>query len=127
MPDWDAIAARLIRPAETPLKKGWVRYVARGGAYLNWHRVHQRNLCFYCEVEMVSKPTKSQRFLQPTLDHKVPRSEGGPHTIDNTCCACRGCNRTKGSLSIKEFMKDIDIRSGKAMLEGKFVRLRNQP
>jgi 5-methylcytosine-specific restriction endonuclease McrA len=32
-----------------------------------------------------------------TMDHIVPRAQGGPHTWENCVAACRRCNHRKGS------------------------------
>lgn len=32
-----------------------------------------------------------------TLDHVIPRSQGGPHTWDNVVAACATCNSRKGA------------------------------
>lgn len=37
-----------------------------------------------------------------TLDHVVPRSQGGPRTWDNIVSACRPCNGKKSNLSCDE-------------------------
>ncbi len=37
-----------------------------------------------------------------TLDHVVPRSQGGPRTWDNIVTACRPCNGKKSNLSCDE-------------------------
>ncbi|MEM7794178.1 MAG: HNH endonuclease [Cyanobacteria bacterium P01_C01_bin.118] len=36
---------------------------------------------------------------QLTLDHVVPRSQGGPHTWDNVVTACAPCNSRKGACT----------------------------
>lgn len=33
----------------------------------------------------------------PELDHIIPLSLGGPHTVKNAQCLCRECNRKKGA------------------------------
>src|SRR4051794_39156886 len=33
----------------------------------------------------------------PCVDHVVPRSEGGPSTLDNFVLCCRSCNSRKGN------------------------------
>jgi hypothetical protein len=37
-------------------------------------------------------------FRDPYIeyDHKIPRSKGGPNTVENIQLLCRGCNRKKG-------------------------------
>jgi 5-methylcytosine-specific restriction endonuclease McrA len=45
-----------------------------------------RHSCQYCG---------SQKQL--TLDHVVPRSQGGPHTWENIVTACAPCNAQKGA------------------------------
>ncbi|MGK7891367.1 MAG: HNH endonuclease [Leptolyngbyaceae cyanobacterium] len=37
-----------------------------------------------------------------TLDHVVPRSQGGPHTWDNVVTACEPCNASKGARTPQE-------------------------
>ncbi len=37
-----------------------------------------------------------------TLDHVVPRAQGGPHTWDNVVTACEGCNHRKGNRTPQE-------------------------
>jgi len=39
-----------------------------------------------------------------TLDHIVPLSQGGPHSFDNLCVACRSCNSSKGAKKLIEWM-----------------------
>ena len=36
----------------------------------------------------------------PELDHVVPLSQGGPHTPENTQCACRRCNLDKAATAV---------------------------
>lgn len=48
--------------------------------------------CYYC----------NRRFgkqLPPTVDHVVPISTGGPHSIDNLLVACKSCNSVKRDKS----------------------------
>jgi Protein of unknown function (DUF1376)/HNH endonuclease len=37
------------------------------------------------------------------LDHKIPWSRGGEHSIDNLVVACASCNRSKGALTAEEW------------------------
>jgi 5-methylcytosine-specific restriction endonuclease McrA len=44
--------------------------------------------CQYCLKQLTSK--------EATLDHVVPRSQGGKTSWENVVCSCAGCNRKKG-------------------------------
>jgi 5-methylcytosine-specific restriction endonuclease McrA len=50
--------------------------------------------CQYCNAELTAK--------EATLDHVVPRSQGGKTTWNNIVCACAACNRRKGGRTPKE-------------------------
>lgn len=53
-----------------------------------------------CKLCGVKTPEKLRGTLDPRapeLDHIVPLSQGGPHTKQNTQCACRRCNSLKGA------------------------------
>mgnify|MGYP002381400515 FL=1 len=50
--------------------------------------------CQYCKNELSPKDA--------TLDHVVPRSQGGKTSWDNIVCACANCNRKKGGRTPKE-------------------------
>lgn len=55
---------------------------------LSKHEILRRDeyTCQYCGRKM--------RHL--TLDHVIPRNQGGPHTWQNLVAACMPCNRRKG-------------------------------
>jgi len=55
----------------------------------------QDNKCFYCSIELDT---------HMHLDHYIPLSKGGTHSIDNVVWACPSCNIKKGSLFPKEFL-----------------------
>jgi 5-methylcytosine-specific restriction endonuclease McrA len=38
-----------------------------------------------------------------TIEHLISIQDGGSHTFENTVLACRFCNISKGSKTIKEF------------------------
>lgn len=44
--------------------------------------------CQYCEKKLSSK--------EATLDHVIPRSQGGKNSWENIVCCCPACNRKKG-------------------------------
>ena len=48
-----------------------------------------RGICAYCGDEADSM----------TMDHIVPRAQGGSHTWENVVAACRRCNHKKGNRS----------------------------
>ncbi len=50
--------------------------------------------CQYCSVILSSK--------EATLDHVVPRSQGGKTTWENVVCSCGPCNRRKGGQTPAE-------------------------
>jgi 5-methylcytosine-specific restriction endonuclease McrA len=50
--------------------------------------------CQYCSKNLSAK--------EATLDHVVPRSQGGKTTWDNIVCSCAQCNRKKGGRTPRE-------------------------
>lgn len=38
------------------------------------------------------------------FDHIIPLSSGGPHSIDNLCASCEGCNCSKKDKSLRDWM-----------------------
>lgn len=56
----------------------------------------QNGKCIYCGVELSPDATH--------VDHKIPLSRGGEHTVSNISLACRDCNYLKGSRTPEEFM-----------------------
>lgn len=59
--------------------------------------VFERDLwtCYLCN-QPVNRNAVPWADDEPTMDHVVPLSKGGPHTYENVRCACRACNRAKG-------------------------------
>jgi hypothetical protein len=60
----------------------------------DWRRMIRRydNCCFYCGA--------SGRM---TMDHVIPLTRGGKHSIGNVVPACRSCNSSKRSRTIVEW------------------------
>jgi len=50
--------------------------------------------CQYCSLVLTSR--------EATLDHVLPRSQGGRTTWDNVVCCCSNCNRRKGGRTPRE-------------------------
>lgn len=43
------------------------------------------------------------------IDHVIPLSRGGSHTLDNLAPACARCNRAKGSRTVEEFRNKVEV------------------
>lgn len=43
------------------------------------------------------------------VDHIIPVSRGGPHAVENLCCACWKCNNTKRAKLPEEFCGQYEI------------------
>src|SRR5947207_11118223 len=52
------------------------------------------NQCQYCGKKFATS--------ELSLDHVVPRSQGGPNTWENIVCACVACNVRKGGRTPKQ-------------------------
>jgi hypothetical protein len=48
--------------------------------------------CFWCHKLLV--------WPEPTIDHKMPVSQGGSDYADNLCIACIGCNRDRANMAL---------------------------
>lgn len=57
-------------------------------------------LCQICGVKTPKELRGKHRPRSPELDHVVPLSLGGVHSMANTQCACRSCNRSKSNRRI---------------------------
>lgn len=61
--------------------------------------------CSHCGTEMTtSYPVTRQN---KTIDHDVPLSRGGKHSIDNISILCLGCNSSKQTRTMAEFAKVV--------------------
>lgn len=73
-----------------------------GGLYTQINRsdVYNRDnwTCVYCGVKVV----KSRLYTpnQATIDHVIPLSKGGTHTMDNVVTACHCCNSKKSNRTV---------------------------
>ena len=55
--------------------------------------------CVYCGVKNVP--------LQ--VEHVIPKAKGGSNRVSNLTLACNDCNKSKGTLSIEEFLGDKPV------------------
>lgn len=55
--------------------------------------------CYYCKIDV-------KVGFNLNMDHVIPLSRGGTHTIENLVPSCKLCNLRKGTKSIEEFLKD---------------------
>ena len=75
-------------PAETIERKGKNESLRK--------KVRRLRVCYYCGTRSASSYE---------ADHIFPRSRGGRATQRNMACACKSCNRKKGSTPETEFRK----------------------
>lgn len=78
-----------------------------GGQGSNWIRAEKRRRiyerdgwrCVWCQREVYSPRVKNYRdgALLATLDHVVPRTEGGTNDASNLLTCCDECNRNRGN------------------------------
>lgn len=47
-----------------------------------------------------------------SLDHIVPRSQGGTRSPENVVPACRKCNQEKDNKSVEEYRAELQRRRG---------------
>ena len=52
-----------------------------------------------------SLPPGSNFTEDLTIDHIVPLSDGGSHSLDNLCVACTSCNCSKGAKDLDEWIE----------------------
>lgn len=61
-------------------------------------KTNRRTRCYYCGKSLYRKPFH--------MDHIVPLSRGGKHSIENLCVSCPMCNCKKGSRLISEWNRN---------------------
>lgn len=74
--------------------------VPRRGARWGRRAVLQRDSyqCIYCGIRLGERQKGQVLTKQDfTIDHIVPRSQGGLSTWGNTACCCAACNNRKGA------------------------------
>lgn len=61
--------------------------------------------CYWCEIQLTSIPIH--------IDHIIPLSKNGLHTISNLAVTCVPCNLAKGNKLPEDFKKEINERTQK--------------
>lgn len=51
--------------------------------------------CYICGIDTPKELRGTIKPRAPELDHVIPLSKGGSHTLDNVACCCRECNNIK--------------------------------
>ncbi len=74
--------------------------------------------CAYCgnEVQQQVGRLFPGKEKMATLDHIVPRSQGGQHTDDNLVCSCMVCNSKRKDTPLFEYLEG-DMSKIKTVLE----------
>lgn len=57
-----------------------------------------RRKCWYCGVTLTNETR--------TVDHVIPKSQGGKNTKENLTSCCEPCNQQKGAKSLDEFRQE---------------------
>jgi 5-methylcytosine-specific restriction endonuclease McrA len=63
-----------------------------------WTR--QNGKCVYCNRTMIVR----DKWLQPTIEHIIPRDKGGADHHTNYCLACFKCNNWRGNMPVDQFL-----------------------
>ena len=58
-----------------------------------------------------------------TTEHILPRSRGGPDTVDNVIRVCKSCNSSKGSKRLYEWFGRSKKDSIPRIAQGKYLKL----
>ena len=84
-------------------------------AVLSRHSIFERDgyRCAYCKDGKRLKPKDL------TLDHVIPRIQGGKNSWENLVTACIACNSKKGGMSPKEAGMTLYIRPRKPEWQGR--------
>ena len=69
--------------------------------------------CYYCGCVLDLAPrTRGGSVAKNAveIDHKIPISRGGRHSLENTVLACRKCNGEKSAKTDEEYLKYKEIQ-----------------
>ncbi len=85
------------------------RIIIGEGESFDPYSVFRRDI-WKCKVCGCNTPVSLRGTLQdnaPELDHIIPLSKGGEHTMANTQCLCRICNGLKSDKTMEVFVNEI--------------------
>lgn len=72
--------------------------------FVNLIKENQNNKCVYCSIDIKNKYT---------IDHVIPISRGGKHSIENIVISCPTCNFSKHTKTLQEWLEfNIKLISG---------------
>lgn len=66
-----------------------------------WERSDKH--CFYCKCKMVFDG-KLKNPTRMTIEHLIPKKDGGSNALGNLVAACLKCNKARGHRDIVEFV-----------------------
>ena len=92
----DAVTARAERQRSQGMN--WISKTSRLTLY-----VRDGFTCSYCRASIMDNGNKL------TLDHVIPRSEGGSNHATNLITACKKCNEVRGKRGVVQFAKDVAV------------------
>lgn len=102
----------------------WIRKEKRAAIYERdgWE-------CVYCGRGPRDPRRMNQAAVILSLDHLIPRSEGGSNDATNLVCACHSCNSSRGNRNWREYatggaqeriewlvQQKLDLELGKAIV-----------
>jgi len=70
--------------------------------------------CQYCNKKVILTKDirrKEDYLLQASIDHVIPRNDGGEDSMENCVTACRSCNSRKKDNTVDE-LKFLDLNNG---------------
>jgi len=79
----------------------------------------QNHRCCYCGI----RTTEVQGFkYSATVEHIIPKSQGGPDDLDNYALACYKCNNDRGDKPLEQYLRERDQRVITASLKVKLLQ-----
>lgn len=101
-----------------PIKSNWFK---AGIVQKTWTKAYyraraseaQNHRCCYCGTAMINERERNNSL---TLEHIVPRSQGGRDRPDNYAAACNKCNRLRGNTQLNAFLRKIGLTSELVLL-----------